>query len=216
MKDLLKFNLNKYKFIFLDFETTGLHLLRSQPWDVSWHIHHGKNFVERHQYFFKIPNLKISEGAARVTGFNQKVLDEKGRDPKYIIDLLDSYLYNPEYIIVAANILNYDIFIHNAARLNLGYKTDYSYIDRIIDTNAISKSYFLQRKPPEDKKDFLPFQFRMQNFKQKGLKSSNATMAKEFGIALDETKLHGADYDVEITKEVFFNLVDVVDLIHYK
>lgn len=215
MNNLLRHNLANKNFVFFDFETESLSLFAARGWDIGWSLYKGTKLIEEHQYFLKWDNLKVSDGAAKVTGFNQSNVDVYGKNPKEICNLFDSFIYNKNNIIIGANIIHYDIFIHNNHRQELGYKTDYSYLDRIIDTNAISKAYKLGIKPPVEKEDFIPFQYRMLNFKQKGLKTSNSTMAKEFGIEIDETKIHGAAYDVFLTKEVFFKLVQCVELIDY-
>ena len=215
MNNLLRHNYENKEFLSFDFETEGLSLFNSRGWDIAWSIYKGKNLVEKHQYFIKWPNLNVSAGAAAVTGFNQKTIDEFGRDPKEICDLFDSYIYNPKYICIGANAIHYDLFIHNTHRREFGLKSDYSYLNRMIDTNAISKAYKLNRKPPTDKDDFIPFQYSMLNFRQKGLKTSNAVMAKELEIKVDDTKFHGALYDAEITFQVFLQLMQKVELVDY-
>src|ERR1017187_1956072 len=173
-ENLLRYNLDKNKFFTWDCETEGLNLKRSKPWEISWSIYHGEKLVEEHQHFLKWPNLKVSIGAAKATGFNPENINKFGEDPKKIIDLFDKYIYNKEYKIIGANILGYDIYIHNLSRNLLGYKTDYSYLDRIYDTNILSKIWKLGLKIPENKEDFLEFQFKVGSIIQKGLKTNNA------------------------------------------
>ncbi len=209
----LKYNLAENKFLFFDVETEGLSLCRSRPWEVSWSIFHGKNKIREHQFYLKWPELAVCKGAADVTGFNPKIIEEKGKDPKEVIDLFDKDLYNPEYKIIGANLLGFDVYMHNVSRLILGYKTDYSYIDRIYDTLALSRAYKLGIKIPDDKDDFLAFQYRMLCIRKKGLKATNSAMYKELtGNEIDLTKLHQGLYDIELTSEVFFKLLDKLDI----
>ena len=212
-QNLLRFNLEKRKFIVLDTETEGLNLLRSRPWEIAWAIYHGKEKQREYQYFLKWPNLKVTEGAAKATGFKKENIEMYGKDPKEIIDLFNKDLYNPEYSIVAANILGFDNYIVNLSRKSLGYKTDYSYIDRVYDTAAISRAYRLGIKIPADKNDFIPFQYRVLSIIQKDLKTKNSEMAQEFGMTVDLSKVHGAQYDIDLTFFVFTELANKMDLI---
>jgi len=210
--NLLRYNLSESKFITIDFETESLSLSQAKPWSVGWQVYHGDKLAESHEYYLKWKDLEVSPEAAKHTHFNPQIIKDKGRDPKEIIDMFDKYLYNPEYKIVGANLLNYDVYIHNVARLELGYKTNYSYIDRIYDTISLSRAYKLGIKIPENKEDFLTFQYRMSNIKQRGLKASNSVMAKEFGYEIDESKVHGVKYDIELTWFVFMNLIKKIEI----
>ena len=209
---LLRNNINDYKFIVWDTETEGLSDIRSRPWEMAWNVYHGMNKVESHQFFLKWPNLNVSPGAAKATGFNIETINKHGQDPKMVIDLFDKYLYNKDYKIVTHNGLGFDMYIHNTSRLELGYKSDYSYLDRFYDTDALSRAYKSGNKPPEDKKEFIPWQYRMASIIRKGMRTSNSTMAKEFGIEVDESKLHGAAYDIEIGFQIFLNLIKKLDI----
>ena len=53
----------------------------------------------------------------------------------------------------------------------------------------------------------------MLNAHQKGMVVKNAAMAEEFGVQIDQTRLHEGAYDIYLTSEVFFNLVNKLDLI---
>ena len=211
--DLLRYNLKSKKFLVFDTETESLNLYRAKPWEIGWVIYDGQDKIEEHQYYLKWPNLKIGEGAQKVTGIDINQIWQYGKDPKTVVDLFDTYIYNPEYLIVGANILNFDLYIHNTARRLCGYKSDYSYLSRCYDTNSLAKAYKLQHKIPENKEDFIPFQYRMSTIRQKGLKTSNSVMAKEFGMVIDEKKVHQAIYDIEMTFFNFIKLVYALDIV---
>ena len=210
--NLLRYNLDETRFLVFDTETESLSLTNARPWSVGWQIYQGNKLTGTHEYYLKWKDLDVSQEAAKHTHFNPQIIKDKGRDPKEIIDLFDKYLYNPEYKIVGANLLNYDVYIHNVARLELGYKTDYSYIDRIYDTISLARAYKLGIKIPENKEDFLAFQYKMSSIKQKGLKASNSVMAKEFGLIVDDSQLHGAIYDCSLTFGVFMNLIKKIEI----
>jgi hypothetical protein len=209
---LLKYNISNYKFLCFDVESEGLNLLKSRPWEIAWTVYHGYNKIESHQHFVKWHELNVSIGAAKATGFNPAIIEEKGENPKDVIDLFDNYIYNKEYKLITANGLGFDTYIHNLSRKLLGYKTDYSYLDRMYDILSMGRAYRLGIKPPEEKKDFLAWQYRLLQIFQKGLKCKNAELAREFGFEVDESKLHIGAYDCELTAFSFFNLIKKIDI----
>ena len=209
---LLKNNIKDCKFVCWDTETEGLNLIRSRPWEIAWTVYHGLNKVESHQHFIKWPDLNVSIGAAKATGFNPQIIEEKGENPKDVIDLFDSYIYNKEYKLITANGLGFDAYIHNLARKLVGYKTDYSYIERMYDILPIARGYRLGIKPPEEKKDFLAWQYRLLQIFQKGLKCKNSELAKEFGYDVESGQIHSAAFDIEMTFFSFTNLIKKLDI----
>lgn len=211
--NLLRFQLENSKFLVFDTETESLNLHDARPWEIGWNVYHGNKKIESYQFYLDWPNLNVGKGAAAITGFNSENIKKYGQNPKEIIDKFDSYLYNPEYKIIGANLLGFDVYIHNVARRELGYKTDYSYVNRIYDTIALSKCFNLGLKIPEKKEEFLEFQYRMINWIQKGLKSSNSHMAKSFGFEVDESRKHQASYDIDMCFYVFSQLIYKLDIV---
>ncbi len=209
---LLKYNINECKFLTWDLETESLNTCLARPWQLGFQIYHGNKLIEEKETFINWKDINVSKGAADATGFDKKKVELYGREPKEVLDRFNKYLYNPEYKILGHNILGYDIFIHNVWMNELGYKTDYSYIDKIYDTLPLSRAYKAGFKIPQDKKDFLAFQYRLLNYYPKGLKASNSVMAKEFGMEVDEKSLHGALYDCKLTSFTFFNLIKKLDI----
>lgn len=211
--NLLRFQLDKTKLIVLDTETESLNLHEARPWEVAWDVYEGKKLVESYQFYLDWPNLNVGRGAAAITGFNPENIKKYGQDPKEIIDKLNRFLYNPEYKVIGANLLGFDIYILNTARRELGYKTDYSYLNRLYDTVALSKAYNLGLAIPENPNDFLAFQYKMCNHVQKGLKSSNSYMAELLGAIVDKTRLHQAAYDNGLCYHVFSQLIYKLDIV---
>lgn len=210
--NLLQHNFDKHKFITADFETESLSLVNARPWEIAWDVYNGYKKVESHQYYLNWKDLNVCKGAAEATNFNMERVRKEGKDPKEIVDLFNTYLYNKEYNIVGHNILGYDSYIHNTCMLELGYKTDYSFIKRIYDTLPLARAYRLNMKIPEKKEDFLAFQYSMLNIFKKGLKCKNSELAKEFGYYVDENLVHGGSYDSSLTWGVFINLVKRMDI----
>lgn len=209
---LLKNNIQNYKFICWDCETEGVNLCLSRPWQIGWNVYHETKLVEEHQYYLKWPNLNVSAGAAAVTGFDMKNIDLYGKDPKEVIDLFDKYLYDKSYKLITTNGLGFDVYMHNVSRKNLGYETDYSYLDRLYDNDSLSRAYKSGIKVPENPKSFLAFQYSMSSIIKRGMRTNNAAMAKEFGIVVDESKLHGASYDCTLTFLVFLQLIKRMEI----
>lgn len=199
MTNSLSGNLLRYKkdqpYVFFDLETEGLNLESSRPWQVAWLVCRGKEILEKHNYYIDIPDLNINKEAKRITGFDQYKYDQLKKPAKQILDSLDSYLYDPKYRIIGANVLNFDVYIHNVWRRMCGKPTDYSYTKRIIDTNVIEKSILLNI--PVDNKNFLAWQYKVGSIIRRGLKTNQTATANRYNISIDETKTHDALYDLE-------------------
>lgn len=202
--------LNKRLIIF-DTETEGLNGCFTRPWEIFWSVFEKGEEVESHECLLKWPDLKVSEGAARVTGFDPQRIEDFGQEPKEIIDLFDSFLYDDRNILVGANILGYDVKIINTARRQFGYKPDYSFIKRIYDVNAIARGLkWPVRYNPGD--DFIAWQYKCLNIKMKGMKTKVQYLCEEYGIPFDLEQLHQAKYDSFLTEKVFRELVKRVNI----
>ena len=189
-----------------DYETCHLNLsLDNKPWQLSFLIAKGNKALETKNYYIWWDNLVLSEDARRITRFNDNVYKEKAIDPKIVLEEFESYLYNDKYLKVGHNIYSFDIYIHNQFRALLGKKPDYSYLDNSLDTNSLAKMYKLGIQSLK-KENIREEMFRFSNFRQKGLKTSLSTMAKEFGINTDENRLHDSGYDVFINLLVWNKL----------
>lgn len=51
------------------------------------------------------------------------------------------------------------------------------------------------------------WQYKLNNYIKKGLKTSQITMLKEFSIPFEADKLHDAVYDVKMTLKLFHKLI---------
>lgn len=193
-------------FLCFDFETEGLNQYLHRPWQLFFFISRGSKILEQHNIYIKWPDLNVSPEAAAVTGFDQRIIDEKGQDPHEALAFFDSCLYRPEYLIVGANIINYDAMIHNTWRRAFGIYSDWSWLERLYDTNCIARMWKenLQFNRGDN---WLLFQYKLNNLVKKGLKTSVGTLAKEFNIPHDPKTLHMAHNDVPVTFEIFKQLV---------
>jgi hypothetical protein len=83
--------------------------------------------------------------------------------------------------------------------MNLG--SDYSYVERIIDTRSLAVA--ITKDIPVNKEDFISWQYRLLNHRERGLKTSQAYLLKKYNIDHDTKRLHDALYDIEMNFKVF-------------
>jgi|TARA_R100000152_G_C6678706_1_gene113125 DNA polymerase III alpha subunit (gram-positive type) len=208
-ESLLRYKKNQ-KYIVFDTETEGLNLRYSRPWQLSFIEAVGPKVVKSHDLFIDFEDLSPSEGAAKITNFSWNTYNKKKRDKLEVLNFFDKFLYDPNYLIVGHNVLGYDIYIHNVLRLACGKPSDYSYIDRVIDTNCLSKAYRSGMKTVDGSR--ILWQYKWLNFFKRGLKTNQAAMLKEFGIEFDKSRLHDGMYDVEKNFELFNKLIYNIEI----
>jgi len=208
-ESLLRYKKNQ-KYIIFDTETEGLNLRYSRPWQLSFIEAVGPKVVKSHDLFIDFEDLSPSEGAAKITNFSWNTYNKKKRDKLEVLNFFDKFLYDPNYLIVGHNVLGYDIYIHNVLRLACGKPSDYSYIDRVIDTNCLSKAYRSGMKTVDGSR--ILWQYKWLNFFKRGLKTNQAAMLKEFGIEFDKSRLHDGMYDVEKNFELFNKLIYNIEI----
>jgi DNA polymerase III epsilon subunit-like protein len=198
--NLLRFQ-KKQKYLVFDLETESLNLANSRPWQISWLIAEGNKIIKNEDRFVYWDDLKMSDGAAKITRFDRAAWAKKAEDPKKVVTDFDKYLYNKDYIIIGANLLGFDVYQHNNLRRAVGLETDYSYVDRILDVQSIQKSIYLGIKSiPEDRSGW---NFQMQNFRQRGLKTSVKHLSSVYEIPYDENRAHDAIYDNQLVFSIF-------------
>lgn len=200
--DLLRYK-KEQKFVCWDKETCHLNLcVDNYPWQVAWIIATQDKIYERHNYFINWGNkLKVSEGAARATGFDQRVVNKYGKDPKEVYLKYRETIGNKNYLLVGHNLLNFDVYIEKLWCKELGLKHSWDYLDRLIDTNAIAKA--IHKNIKIDRENFLPWQYKLLGHVEKGLKTNIGFLTKKYNLEVDETRLHKADYDVEKNFEIW-------------
>ncbi len=210
MSQLLRFKENQ-KYVVWDTETCGLPLIgRNLPWEIGYLVATGNKVEKVVSKYIKWDNLEVSAGAAQVTGFNRFEYESKAEDARIVLDEFNEYLLDPEYIVLFHNGINFDQYILNNWRLELGLPKDFSYLDRCLDTIALSKLYKLGVKKI-NREDWLSLNFKMSGFVQKGLKSNLAAMVKEFDIKTDGS-FHAAATDIMATFNVFQKLIWAMEI----
>lgn len=212
MSNLLRYAKNQ-KYLCFDFETCGLNLVdpNNKPWQLSYLISEGTNIVDRSDNFIWWEDLKISAEAALVTRFNFSLYKEQAKDPAPILEEFDKLLYDDSYLIIGQNVIGFDIYIHNIYRKLMGKKPDFSYLDRVIDTNCLARAIKKNFRPQPDEK-LITWQYKLAGFREKGLKTSSKVLLKEYNIEFDENKLHDSMYDVEMTFKIFNKQIWELDI----
>ena len=197
-------NISKFKrFLVYDTETESLNLNSARPWQCSYMLFNHSKEIEEFDRYIWWNDLKISPEAARITKFDYDKYKSKSEDPQKVFDEFYKLLQDEDCAIVGQNILNYDTYILMSWSEKCGRKIDNSYLERVIDTNALSRG--MKSNKNVDKENFLFWQYKILNEKLK-VKTSVATMLKEFEIPHDTEKLHDGLYDIKMTKEIFYKL----------
>jgi DNA polymerase III epsilon subunit-like protein len=199
-ESLLRFDKNQ-KYLVFDTETEGLNLIRSRPWQVAWLVVEGGKILEKHDMFLDWPNLDVSAGAAKITGFTMKEYNKRKESPRKVWEKFSKYLYDKDTFIVGQNLLGFDVYMVNIWRELMKLEADYSYVERIIDTRALAVA--IAKDIPVDKEDFISWQYRLINHRERKLKTSQAFLLKKYNIDHDPKRLHDALYDIEMNFKVF-------------
>jgi DNA polymerase III alpha subunit (gram-positive type) len=207
MEDLLRFKKNQ-KYLVFDFETCNLNLVSedNKPWQLAFLVYHGDKLIESNDYYIYWEDLKLSEGARKVTGFKDAKYKKLAQPAEKVIDHFEKFLYDDEYLILGHNIFGFDIYIHNIYRKLLNRKTDYSYLDRCIDTLCIAKAIHKDIQYDPDF-NFLSWQFKLNSIYQRGMRLSLGACCKTYDIDFDPAKLHDALYDIQKNYEVFKKMI---------
>jgi DNA polymerase III alpha subunit (gram-positive type) len=198
------------KYLVVDTETEGLNLHSSKAWQLSWIVCQGNKILEEHDEFIAHKNLNIPEVVKKMTGFNWDKYNQKSKSLSKVWSKFETYLYDPQYIIVGQNLLGFDVYMLALLQKMLGQQPDYSYLPRIYDTRALAKAYRENLDKPKD--NFLSWQYKIINNRSLKAKVSQGTLLKFFDIDHDESKLHDALYDIKKCFEVFCELKRRMDL----
>jgi DNA polymerase III epsilon subunit-like protein len=211
-ENLLRFN-KKQKYIFFDFETCCLNLgsLDNKPWQLGFIVINDGKVVKKKDYWIHWPDLKMTDAAAKMTGWTKSKYNKKASDSKEILKDFETYLYNEEYINVGHNILGFDIYVHGIYRRCLGLKPDYSYVERSIDTLCLAKAIKNDIKFSKDD-NFFNWQYRLNNMVDRKSKKKLIDLCKDYDIEIDANKLHDAMYDIEQNYEVFKKMLWEVNI----
>ena len=199
-ESLLRFD-KKQRYVVFDTETEGLNLVTSRPWQVAWLVIEGDTIIDKRDFYIHWPNLNVSEGAARVTGFSYKEYSKKSLPPNTVWEKFAHDLYDENNLVVGQNVLGFDVYMVNVWRKLMGMNADYSYVQRIIDTKSLAMA--IAKQIPYNGDDFINWQYRLLNHRERGIKTSQASLLKKYNIPHDPKRLHDAMYDIEMTFKIF-------------
>jgi hypothetical protein len=206
---LLRFNKNQ-KYIIWDFETESLALCLARPFQLSWLVTNSGKIFKNEDHLLYWKDLNVSADAARITRFDYNLWKEKAKDPLEVLKNFESYLYNPEYLIIGANLFGYDIYVHNTLRRILGLKSDFSYLNRVLDIQCIQKGIYMGLKTiPENR---TAWQYQMYHYVKKGIKTSVKHLAGLYDIPYDENMAHDAKYDNTLCLEIFKKQILTIEI----
>lgn len=209
-EDLLRYN-KKQRYFLEDYETEGLNLYLSKPWQTAWCIFSlEEGIVEEEDHYPWWPDLNVSKGAAFITRFDYNKYKAKAEDSKKLLERHDERLYDKSLIVLQHNGLRYDTHIHNTYRRLLGVKKDLSYLERFIDTSQLIRGHKLGFKP--DRNNLLAWMYKVSNVRQKGLKSNSKDMGHELGIEHDYENLHDAVCDNKLIYKIFCKLLWQIEI----
>ena len=180
MEDLLRFKFDQ-KYVIFDTETEGLNLVSSKPWQLAWIEATGKKIVKKQNRFLMWEDLKVSDDAARITGFDKKEYLSVAEDPSTVFKEFMDLISQDDVIVVGQNILGYDLYMLGVIARNLNIKVDYSFAKRCFDTKAIAAALAKDNKTP-DKDDFIAWQLRYLNYRERGLKTNQKFLLQHYDI----------------------------------
>ena len=210
--NLLRFKKNQ-NYICFDFETCHLNLLNSEnkPWQIGYGLFKGKKTQKICDHFIKWNTLNVSPEAAKICRFDRTRYEKNATDAVKILEEFEKYLYDPSDLIIGHNLLGFDVYIHNIYRKLLKKDTDYSYVDRIIDTNCIAKAAKEKIKKSKNER-LINWQYKLNEFRKRGLKTNQKQLLRDYDIKFDENKLHDARYDINMTFQIFNKLIWEVEI----
>lgn len=213
MNQLLRFKKDQM-YVGFDVETCHLNLLKDNlPWQIGYYIAKGDKLEKVVNKYIKWPNLNVSADAARITGFNRFEYETNAEDATEVLNGFSQYLEDPNYIVIFHNGFNFDAYVYNIWRQELGLKKDFSYFNRCIDTNSLARLVKMGSKSI-DRDNWYPEFCKMSNFVKKGVKTSLSTLHKEFDIDMSDISggLHDASYDIVLMQRAFNKLINLIEI----
>jgi len=193
------------KYLIIDTETDGLRLTNVKPWQIAWSLADGSRITKVYNEYLDFPDLEISDTIAKLTGFSWQEYHKRKKPPQEVWNMLKKDLFDTDRIVIGQNLLGFDIFVLASLQKYLGEIPDYSYIGRIYDTRPLGKAYKENLTKPTTG-DFLSWQYKVVHDRSLKAKSSQLFQLKNLGIEFEESKLHDAEYDIEMTFKIFLEL----------
>jgi DNA polymerase III epsilon subunit-like protein len=205
MENFLRDNKEKL-FLFVDAETENVALSEqlNKPWQISWAFYRNNKIEKEENHFIKWPDgLKVSAQAAKITHFNPSKIEQLGKSPKEVLDILHDHLEQAD-IVAAHNGIGFEAHVLPILYKQLN-RTPYNIVPKILDTFCVAKAW-KGEIPYNQNEDFIAWQYRLYHKIMKGTRTSLTALAKEFEIPFDENLAHDALYDVKLNIAVWEKL----------
>lgn len=181
------------KILIYDLETTGLDCKKNAIHQFSGKIiidGQTKEHIDLHMKPFE--GAEISQEALNVSGVTEEEINAypaEGEAYNTIIGLLNKYVSRydrrDKFYLCGFNIHRFDNDFFRALFERHGNKWFGSYFwSDSLDAMLLAAPYLIEKRP------YMP------NFKQ-------MSVAKALGITIDESKLHNADYDIELSQQIY-------------
>jgi DNA polymerase III epsilon subunit-like protein len=213
---LLRFDKN-VTYALIDLETFNLNLsfVQNRPWQVGVLKVKGETVVESHDLRINLrwpdaPHLKIGEGAAMVTRFNEEYHNRFARPAEEVFQTFWPILKEADYIIMH-NGLKFDLYLLRDYAKYVG--EDWKFITpKVIDTKSIAQGIKMGIKFNPKNETFMEYQYKMANIYAHGVKTRLEILGKEFGIEHDYEHLHDAIVDLQLNLKVWNKLKTQIEL----
>ncbi len=224
MSELLRFKFGQ-RYLVADFETVCLNLASPRIQGIhqlGWLVAQKNkqlDVIEVHEDtpFFEdlISKMRqFGKQAAIITGFSESAYLTKATDPVKILDNFNKFLLDKNVLSVTANGANFDLYIYSIYNKLLDRGTDWSFVPRHIDIQIIHKAKVLGWEFPRvGTNEWSSFNFKLSNFKQKGLKTNLAHLCKEYDVPYEAERHHKeASYDSELTLRILEKQINQLDI----
>jgi DNA polymerase III epsilon subunit-like protein len=190
-------------FCLWDYETCHLNLRSetNRPWQLAYIVADQKKIHYKKDHYLWWDDLEVSPEAARITGFNRAAYEKRAEDPRKVLKEFRKVIHDENIRPAGHNILGFDVYIEATHARGANMPVDYSYVNRLIDTNCLEKA-IVEEIPYNKNTSFIGWQYSLANFRKRGLKTNLQQCAKRYGIEFDASKLHDALYDIGINLEV--------------
>jgi len=184
----------------------------NRPWQMSYLVGKGNEILDIKEYYIWWDDLWVSDGAARATRFNYEFYKQNAKPQNEILPEFEKYLYDDKFIKIAHNGFNFDIYVHNQWRKNNGLSSNWSYLHRLLDTDALARAWKIGVKSISPN-EWPISMIKYGGYIQKGMRTNLTALGKEFNITdVDYNNLHNACEDVKLTFKVWNQLKFKIDI----
>lgn len=172
-------------FLVFDVETTGIDTFNDRIVQLVIATADRDGNLLAHREWIIDPGVEVPQGAAEVHGLTTEYLTLNGQDPRTALDEAFEMFWAYKHLIWVAYNLNFDASI---------LASEFVRYDEFLDPGDYPD--------PQESQLFDPLVVDRAKDKYRKGKRKLLNVAEHYGIPLDESKLHNALYDVEITAKV--------------